>query len=311
MALKVLTFNLHSQYLYLLSHTGWDIDNLVIPPTNPPGWHSQPYGYPTFSPAVHPVPGYDYYSYFPDDWTAPPDPAVVPPVKNIRNVLIAEKEYDLIIYIERDSLAFYDGPARKKVMVNLIADGFSPNGYVDEVVGHVRNISGTTFIPMGGPDNYLPRHPDIDAILLNYAAGRWRPHLINQMLLKTVADAFPLHIHDMVEELWDYKTLKKVLSRFLIYFSPVMMTGGPPLACVEAFMAGMPVILHDPHNHFAAFTGTHCMRVDHEWQVALAATSLWNIREMGKELGEAGREKAREAFNINRFVQGWQEVAVS
>ncbi|KKL25539.1 hypothetical protein LCGC14_2404310, partial [marine sediment metagenome] len=61
MPLRVLTFNLHSQYLYLLSFTGWSIDNLVIPPTNPPGWHSQPYGYPTFSPAVHPVPGFDYF----------------------------------------------------------------------------------------------------------------------------------------------------------------------------------------------------------------------------------------------------------
>jgi len=306
-SLKVLTFNLHSQYLYLLSFTGWDIDNLVIPPTDPPDWHTQPYGYPTHSPAVHPVPGFDYHAYFPvGEWTNPP---MVPLVDNIRNVLSPEEDYDLIVYLERDSLRFYQGPARKKVMVNFNADGFSPNGYVDNVVSHVRDIPETSFIPMGIPDNYLPRNPNIEGVLVSYAAGRWRPHLINQEMLESVSKVFPLHLHDMVEELWDYRELAQVLSRFWVYFSPVKMTGGPPLACIEAFMAGMPVILYDPHNHFSGFTNKDCSRVKSSVEASSAAMVLRSSESQRQEIGEAGRERAKKFFNINRFVEGWWQVA--
>ena len=310
MPLRVLTFNLHSQYLYLLSFTGWSIDNLVIPPTNPPGWHTQPYGYPTFSPAVHPVPGFDYYGYFPDNWTAPPNPAMAPPVENVQNVLMPSGDYDLVIYLERDSLAFYSGPARKKVMVNFQADGFSPDGYVDEVISHVQNISGTRFIPMGIPDKYLARASSIEAVLVSYAAGRWRPHLMNQAMLTGVAKTFPLHLHDMVEELWDYKVLEKALANFWVYFSPVMMAGGPPLACIEAFMAGMPVILHDPHGHFSGFiSGEHCFFVNSDREAIFAAQTLWSSETLRERIGEAGREKAKEVFNIYSFAEGWWDAA--
>ena len=304
--MRALTFNLHSQYLYLLSFTGWDIDNLVIPPTEPPDWHTQPYGYPTFSPAVHPVPGFDYHAYFPTgEWT---NPTMVPIVDNIRNILVPEDEYDLIIYLERDSLRFYQGRANRKILVNFNADGFSPNGYVDLVVGHV---AGTApfFIPMGIPDHYLPRDPQIAAILVNYAAAKWRPHLINVEMLRAVQEEIPLHFHDMVEEPWSYKTLKKVLSQFWVYFSPVMMAGGPPLALIEALMAGMPCIVHDPYNHFSEFFGDECLKVEDVKEAVFAAKALWASEDVRRELGEAGRRKAQKVFSIDRFVEGWHKAA--
>lgn len=309
MSLRILTFNLHSQYLHLLSYTGWQIDNLVIPPTNPPGWHSQPYGYPTHAPAVHPVPGYDYHAFFPKDWQDPPPIPTVPSVSNIRDVLVPESDYDLILYMERDSLAFYQGAAKKKVMVNFVADGFCPNSLVDEVVGHVRNIPGTTFIPMGAPDDYLLRKPRVESSLVSYAASRWRPHLIHISMLQAVQGVIPIHFHDAVENLWSYETLREALSQFWVYFSPVRIAGGPPLACVEAFMAGMPCILYDPYKHFAAFSNDECIRVHTEEEAVRAAKALWASAALRKEIGEAGQRRAREIFNINRFVEGWQRVA--
>jgi len=303
---RVLTFNLHSQYLYLLSFTGWGIDNLVIPPTDPPDWHTVPYGFPTHSPAVHPVPGFDYHAYFPTgEWTNPP---MAPSVNNVRNVLSPEDDYDLIIYLERDSLRFYQGPARKKIMVNFNADGFSPNGYVDLVVGHVPDTA-PFYIPMGIPDDYLPRDPQIEAILVSYAAGRWRPHLMNTQMFWAVADEMPLHLHDMVLDPWNYKTLKKVLSQFWVYFSPVMMAGGPPLALIEAFMAGMPCIVHDPYNHFSEFSADECLKVESPENAILAAKFLWSSEDVRRELGEAGRAKAQKIFSIDRFVEGWYKAA--
>ena len=133
---------------------------------------------------------------------------------------------------------------------------------------------------------------------------------MNQSMLSGVAKIFPLHLHDMVEELWDYKQLAQALSRFWIYLSPVMLTGGPPLACIEAFMAGMPVIIHDPYNHLSGFiSGEHCFFVNSDKEAVFAAQALWSSQALRKRIGDAGRERAKIVFNIDRFVAGWQEVA--
>jgi len=87
------------------------------------------------------------------------------------------------------------------------------------------------------------------------------------------------------------------------------MVGGPPLACIEAFMAGMPCILYDPYEHFAGFSNNDCMRVHNEEEAVLAANSLWASVALRKEIGEAGQKRAREVFSIDRFVEGWQGVA--
>ena len=75
-------------------------------------------------------------------------------------------------------------------------------------------------------------------------------------------------------------------------------------------MAGMPVILHDPYKHFEGFiNGEHCLIVNSDKEAVFAAQTLWSSKELRTRIGNAGQEKAREFFNIDRFVEGWQQVA--
>jgi len=304
--MRVLTFNLHSTYLHLLSFTNWDIENLVIPPPKHRPFHSQPYGYPTHSAACHEVPGYVYGKYFPKDWRQPPPVPIAPPVTNITDVDTPTGDYDLVIYLERNSIRFYEGPARKKAMVNLSADGFvHPNPEII-TVSHVPGRP-QVYIPMGIPDDFLPRseHPK-RAVLTNFSNAKYRTHMLDAGLIKVVNSIVPVHIHDIEIEEWSYDRLHRELADYLLYLSAAVVPGGPVLATQEALMAGMPCILYDVHGHFSSFTDSEVIRIQGQNDVPRV---LPISEERAAEIGAAGRAKAQTVFNINHFVEGWQKLA--
>ena len=323
---RVLTFNLHTQYLYLLSHTGWDIENLIVTPLQgqelaekldevtkvPPGttvpWHTQPYGYPTHPGAVNRLPGLRYGGFFPEDISVPPALWMAPPVTNIKNVTEAKGGYDLVIYIEANAYRFYNGPAGKRILVNLVGQDHDGQ-VVDDVVCH-RNVPWATYFPIGIPDDFQERTNDVQAVLCNFGSSKLRSREARMDIVEIVSQRLPFLLHDMLEDPWDYWQMRQSLSTFQVLLQIQNTPGGPPLSTVEAMTARMPVVAWDPHNHLAdAVSGEHLFRADNPQQALVACMRLLKNEELRQEMGEAAREYALEQFSIEQFVEGWKKVA--
>lgn len=313
--MRVLTFNLHTQYLYLLSHTGWDIENLIVTPEQGAAlnaewpWHTQPYGYPTHPGAVNAMPGLNYGAFFPEDINAPPPIAMAPAVDNIKNVLEATGDYDLVIFIETHLLKAYPRPhAGKRVLVNL--SGFDHGrDEVDAVVSHVK-APWATYFPIGIPDDFPPRKDDFQAVLCNFGAAKLRSREGRVDIIEGVGRSLPFVLHDMLEEPWDYDQVRDSLSRFYVLLQIQNTPGGPPMSALEAMMAGLPVVAWDPHNHLAAAVhGKHLLKISNVQQAIVSCKRLLSNDEFRTNVGEAGSEFVKEHFSIEQFVDGWKEVA--
>lgn len=312
--MRVLTFNLHSTYLYLLSFTGWDIESLVVHPWDSPRFHSQPYGYPTHSAACHRVPGYEYGRWHPKDWREPPPVPIVPLVPNITNVEKATGDYDLVIYLERNSIFFYRGPAGKKAMTNFCGDDYV---YPDADIITVSHVPGKpqVYIPMGIPDQFIARREMLKpTALFSFSSVTFRTHMVNVELLAALEELMPLYTHDIVEEEWSYTRVREELASHRLYLSAAVVPGGPTLATIEALMAAMPVVLNDQHGHFEGFNEKEVLRVDlvgdpRRLRRDLRAVLLPLDDDRLRVVGEAGRKKALAVFDIDRFVSGWKELA--
>ena len=306
--MRVLTFNLHSTYLYLLSHTGWDIENLIVPPTQPYNWHTQPYGYPTHSGAVHGSSEYGYKEWFPADWHDPPKVWLVPQVPNITNVEAATGDYDLVIYIERVSRPWYTGEARKKVMVNLVGDDYVAGGDITTVI-HTPKAS-MFYIPMGVPDDFLSRAEHlVPEALSSFACAKFRSHMLDLSILSAINEVLPLHRHDMAEEEWSYDDLRAALSHHQMYVAAAWAVAGPVLATIEALSSGIPTILFDKLGQFTAFPDEAAKRVTAPHEAIDAAKWLLADANRAWEMGQRAREVALKEFALESFIEGWLEVA--
>lgn len=149
-------------------------------------------------------------------------------------------------------------------------------------------------------------------VVTNHLARRGRR--VGADLFQQARAALPLELVGMAAEELDglgeveHALLPACMARYRFLFSPLRYTS-MGLAVIEAMMAGVPVVALATtematvlENGVSGFADTDPARL------AGHMRALLRDRALARAVGEAGRRRAAERFNIERFNREWDEA---
>lgn len=305
--LRILTWHVHGNYLYYLSHVPHDF-HLVVRPGHPPG-HAGKVGVLPWGANVHEVASDD----------------------------VASQEFDCVLYQSRehwdhDRLHVLSETQRRlpAIVVQHDPPWASPDGERHWAAGHgvllvhvthfnalmwdnaglaVRVVEHGVVVP---PDvRYTGEYPS-GIVVVNHLERRGRR--LGADLFERFRQLVPLELVGMEAERSGGRgeipnlDLPSFMSRFRFFFHPVRWTS-LGLAVVEAMMIGMPVIglastelsaVIDRNVNGYIDTDVDALRV--------AMTELIADPALAKQWGDRARRTAEERFSIDRFVDDWVDA---
>jgi len=134
-----------------------------------------------------------------------------------------------------------------------------------------------------------------------------RAHVTGYNLWRTLTRDVPSKVVDTpINDLTSglgFDELRKEYSTNRVYLNTAI---APCMTMREAMMTGMPVVTRTEdipfENEVEIFKSTNPKKLREYIELCL------NYYEVARQVGEAGRRKAVELFNINLFVEKWEEL---
>jgi hypothetical protein len=149
-------------------------------------------------------------------------------------------------------------------------------------------------------------------VVVNHLMQRGRR--LGADIFATVREEVPLHLVGMgAEEMGGFgevqhANLPAFAARYRFFFNPIRYTS-MGLAVIEAMMTGMPIVGLATTEMATAIENGVSGYVDTDVRnLTVRMHELLKDPQLARRLGEGARRRALERFNIDRFVDDWNNV---
>ncbi len=306
--LRILTWHVHGNYLYYLSHCPHQFFLPVKPDRSVPGYGGRLPGFP-WPDNVHEVPAEDVAALGLD--------CIL--FQSRRNYL--EDQYEILtpqqrrlprLYLEHDTPQEHPTNTRHPVRnpeVTVVHVTHYNRLMWDNGDSPTRVVEHGVVVPEG--TRYQGGTPRAVVAINNLAA---RGRRLGLDIFLHLRDRVPMDLFGIgSEELGglgeaSHADLPRMLSRYRVFFSPMRYTS-LGLAICEAMTIGMPVVglattelVTVVQNGVSGYLETDVARLEQR------LGELLQDPERARRMGEAARCTALQRFNINRFARDWDAV---
>lgn len=305
--LRILTWHVHGNYLYYLSHAPHDF-YIVTKPENPPGYAgcggTLPWGRNIHEVAYEHVPEtqfdcvlYQHHRHYAEDrlhlLTAEQRalPAIFlehdPPQQHPTNTLHPVQDTDvMLVHVTPFNALMWD-------------NGITPHCVIEHGVVAPRNTDRRSTLPKG-------------ICVVNNLARRGRR--LGADIYQEVRRKVPLDLVGMGARELDglgeiaNSELPAFIARYRFFFNPIRYTS-LGLAVIEAMMAGLPIVALATTEMALLIQNGRNGYVDTRVPVLMDAMRQFLKKpDFARELGMQARRDALERFGIERFANDWDRL---
>ncbi len=311
--LRVLTFNWHEGYIYLLAKTGFDFDVVEVWKGGRFGWIKE----------FRPVPD--------NCRLIPEEEALGNLKKNIYDVAICHNISDLLkvaefplkkilIHHNRIEMEFGINDNEKDRLLEKIKELYSSVQnlilvFISEMKMNNWGIDGEIILPGIDLNEYYGYRGEIENVLRVGNMLKERDIMLGYSVQEKLLKGLPstiLGLNPSIEEAIipkDWNEYREYLRTHRLYLNTTMppLEDGYNLSMLEAMATGMPVVsianpsspIENGINGYISEDGDYLQERIKE---------LLSNPEKARTLGSKARETVREMFSMERFIESWTKV---